>query len=120
VHEIQDHQLVRVERDLRFASHSLQEPNKARISYLPVQGERNLPGIGVGEVRQVLTFPNAAFIYAICTLAGTLDEAAPGKRIRDTTVSGKLAIENVFWCDAFEKASRANDLDAATILADED
>lgn len=52
VDTIQQEKVMRIERRLNFPTYPLQELDKLRILYLSMKGERNLPGIGIGKIRQ--------------------------------------------------------------------
>jgi len=53
VDTIQQEKVMRIERRLNFPTYPLQELDKLRILYLSMKGERNLPGIDIGKIRQL-------------------------------------------------------------------
>ncbi len=102
---------------MKLPANFFQKQHKSGVLHLPLEYEVHLVTVGSGKIRREFASANGLFKNQIHALAGTLHEPAPGKDIRDASISRILPVQDVFKGDAVRKTARAFDFEVTGILA---
>jgi hypothetical protein len=109
-----------VEQGLALLADLFQEPHEPPVLHLPVKRQGHLKGVGMREVREPLSFPDAGFEDPVGALPGPLHQAALPESVGDAPVPRKLAVQDILRGDPLGESARAHDFDPTGELAHED